>query len=138
MNNQKGLTLIEILASIVILSIIILVSANFFIQGSKFSKVTDEKFSDLQVAKDILAVYQGKDKSTLQDKIGNARLEVSILDELEVDPNQEEYYRGRRAFVTFNKHSDPRIKNDVLVIKVVVESNTNGIKNETVLEGYSK
>ncbi|WP_159439945.1 prepilin-type N-terminal cleavage/methylation domain-containing protein [Bacillus sinesaloumensis] len=138
MKSQEGLTLIEILASIVILSIIILVTANFFVQGSKFSRVSDEKFSDIQIARDILSVYQTKDSSELFLRIGNPRTEINIIDELQVESDQQSYYQGRKAFVAFREHPDPRIKTDVVVIEVVVQSNTSGIKNETVLEGYSR
>ena len=46
--HEKGLTLVEILASIVILAIVLIAFMSFFTQSAKFTKFNDEKLTAVQ------------------------------------------------------------------------------------------
>lgn len=52
--NQKGLTLIEILAAIVILMIVILGFLSFFSQAISHSRITEDKLTAINLAEKVL------------------------------------------------------------------------------------
>lgn len=53
--NQKGLTLVEILAAIVILTIVLLSFSSFFIQSAKNTQYNKEKLTSVEVAEEVVA-----------------------------------------------------------------------------------
>lgn len=58
--NNKGLTLVEILAALVVLGIVLVSFMSFFTQSAKFTAHNDEKLTAVQVAEEIVAeVRQG-------------------------------------------------------------------------------
>ena len=54
-NNESGLTLVEIIAALLILSIILLSFFAFFTQSAKFTKHNKENLTAVQVAEDVVA-----------------------------------------------------------------------------------
>ena len=66
--NDKGLTLVEILAAIVILSLVILAFMTFFTQSAKFTMHNQETLTAVQVAEDIVAKI--RDKNSFEDLLG--------------------------------------------------------------------
>lgn len=63
-NSEKGLTLIEILVSIVILSIIFLSITSFFPQMGLLNKANEDKTITINKAKDILNQWQNRQDVT--------------------------------------------------------------------------
>lgn len=57
-NEEKGLTLIETLLSIVILSIVLTTFINFFPQMGRMNKQNEEKIQAINLAKQILVKWQ--------------------------------------------------------------------------------
>lgn len=55
MQNEKGLTLVEILAALVILGIVLVSVMSFFTQSAKFTSHNNEKLTNIQVAEEIIA-----------------------------------------------------------------------------------
>jgi prepilin-type N-terminal cleavage/methylation domain-containing protein len=53
--NEKGLSLVEVLAAVVILSIVLITFLNFFVQSAKHTKFNNEKLTAVQVAEDVVA-----------------------------------------------------------------------------------
>ena len=53
--KENGLTLIEVVASIVILSIVLLSFAGMFLQSTKHTKYNKEKLTSVEVAEDVVA-----------------------------------------------------------------------------------
>lgn len=53
LHSQKGLTLIEILASIVILSIVVITFFTFFINSSGYTSISSEKFQTTNLAREV-------------------------------------------------------------------------------------
>ncbi|WP_394119702.1 prepilin-type N-terminal cleavage/methylation domain-containing protein [Planococcus donghaensis] len=55
MQNEKGLTLVEILAALVILGIVLVSVMSFFTQSAKFTAHNNEKLTNIQVAEEVIA-----------------------------------------------------------------------------------
>lgn len=55
MQNEKGLTLVEILAALVILGIVLVSVMSFFTQSAKFTTFNYEKLTAVQVAEDVVS-----------------------------------------------------------------------------------
>ena len=53
--NDKGLTLVEILAAIVILSIVLITFTNFLFQSTKYTKLNKEKITAIEVAEEVIS-----------------------------------------------------------------------------------
>ena len=54
-DNEKGLTLVEILAALVILGIILISFSSFFLQSAKNTKYNEEKLNAVAVAEKVIA-----------------------------------------------------------------------------------
>ena len=57
MNNQKGISLLEVLLSITILSIITLSILSFFNQAYDYTKRNEDKTVGINVARNVLILY---------------------------------------------------------------------------------
>lgn len=55
MKNEKGLTLVEILAALVILGIVLVSVMSFFTQSAKFTTHNNEKLTNVQIAEEVVA-----------------------------------------------------------------------------------
>ncbi|MED4203173.1 prepilin-type N-terminal cleavage/methylation domain-containing protein [Neobacillus mesonae] len=70
--NENGLTLIEVLVSIVILSMILLTTMSFFPQMGKINNLNTTKTQAINTAKDILLQWQKKtDDNTMDSFFAN-------------------------------------------------------------------
>ena len=72
MRNEKGLTLVEILAALVILGIVLVSMMSFFTQSAKFTSHNNEKLTNIQVAEEVIAevregAYLSSDSFTRDD-----------------------------------------------------------------------
>lgn len=61
--NEKGLTLVEILVAITILSIVLITFSSFFLQSAKHTNSNKEKLTAVQVAEDLVAKVRSGDYS---------------------------------------------------------------------------
>ncbi|MFJ8063150.1 prepilin-type N-terminal cleavage/methylation domain-containing protein [Psychrobacillus sp. NPDC096426] len=57
--NQKGLTLIEILATVVILMIVIVGFLSFFSQATSHSRITEDKLTAINLAEKVMVERKG-------------------------------------------------------------------------------
>jgi prepilin-type N-terminal cleavage/methylation domain-containing protein len=72
LDNQDGLTLLEVLLSIVILTIVLTSFAGFFSQSALFVKKNEEKLSTSQTAQQVVNLIESHiSKSKLQTKCTN-------------------------------------------------------------------
>ncbi|TWT08960.1 prepilin-type N-terminal cleavage/methylation domain-containing protein [Planomicrobium sp. CPCC 101079] len=80
--NERGLTLIEILAALVILGIVLISVMSFFTQSAKFTAHNNEKLTNVQVAEEVIAeIRQGKYLSdTSFTREGAYKVEIDIKD----------------------------------------------------------
>lgn len=58
LNNEKGLTLLEVLLSIVLLVIVLTTFASFFSQSAMFVKKNEDKFSSTQTAQQVVNLIE--------------------------------------------------------------------------------
>ncbi|MEH7523899.1 prepilin-type N-terminal cleavage/methylation domain-containing protein, partial [Bacillus sp. JJ1503] len=66
--NQKGFTLLELLLSILILTIIFISFMTFFSQSAFFIKKNEEKFSAANTAQMVLNILQEREKEKKDKK----------------------------------------------------------------------
>ncbi|KMJ60294.1 hypothetical protein AB685_05620 [Bacillus sp. LL01] len=79
-HNQKGLTLIEILASIVILGIILTGMLGFFSQMVKYSSHADNKITSINLAEKMLSEYKTTNSYGSEHTINGKNYYVEITD----------------------------------------------------------
>ena len=70
--NDSGMTLVEILAALVLLSIVLLAFFSFFTQSAKFTQHNKEKLTAVEVAEDVVALLR-------------ANMDLDELEEYEVN-----------------------------------------------------
>ena len=58
--NEKGITLLEVMASIVLLSIILLSFFSFFIQGKKFERFNEAAYTATQLSEELVYLVENK------------------------------------------------------------------------------
>ena len=120
-NNDKGLTLIEILAAVVILSIVLVTFTNLFLQSAKHTKFNNEKLTAVQVAEDVVAKvraneYKGKSVGQKFSEIGYDGYEVSI--EIKDGPSGVNLHK---AIIKVNSSLDTGTKKSSFVTEMYYE-----------------
>ncbi|WP_341357029.1 prepilin-type N-terminal cleavage/methylation domain-containing protein [Rossellomorea sp. y25] len=100
--NEKGITLLEVLLSMVILSIVLLTIVNFFPQMGRMNTYNGEKMKAVNVARGELAAW--KERGSLDTPPPH------YIKNEGTDPNDYHYFTstidGFEVNVTINKHSD--------------------------------
>ncbi|WP_057771780.1 type IV pilus modification PilV family protein [Cytobacillus dafuensis] len=96
--NQKGITLLEVLLSMLILSIILVSFFSFFSQSAVFIKKNDDKLSAVNTAQMVLNILQENEKkntlylpqSVLEDvNSGKSSIITNEMDEFSTLLNQD-------------------------------------------------
>lgn len=99
--NEKGITLLEVLLSMVILSIVLLTIVNFFPQMGRMNAYNGEKMKAVNVARGELAVW--KERGSLETPPPH------YIKNEGIDPHHQYFTStidGFKVNVTINKHSD--------------------------------
>lgn len=79
--NNEGLTLVEILAALVLLSIVLVAFMSFFTQSAKFTAHNHETLTAVQVAEDVVAeVRTGAYPESHTLSRGEYKIEIVIED----------------------------------------------------------
>ena len=120
-NNDKGLTLVEILAAVVILSIVLVTFTNLFLHSAKHTKFNNEKLTAVQVAEDVVAKVRAneyKEKSGGEEfsEIGYDGYEVSI--KIEDGPSDVNLHK---AVITVEKNPGTGIKKSSFITEMYYE-----------------
>lgn len=55
MKDEQGISLVEVVASIVLITIILISFFGFFIQSSKYTRFNEEKLVSVDIAEDVIA-----------------------------------------------------------------------------------
>ncbi len=122
--NEKGLTLIEVLASLVILSIILISFSSLLLQATKHTKFNKEKLTEVDIAEEVIGEIRGNDNC----------LSVKTIVEAE---DYKDFYK-----VTLNcEGSTKDVPNSLgrAVVTVKTKGNTNAQKRSTfTTETYYK
>ncbi|MGG3560463.1 prepilin-type N-terminal cleavage/methylation domain-containing protein [Neobacillus rhizosphaerae] len=133
LRSQKGLTLVEILVSIVLLAIILTSFISFFTQSALFTKNNDQKLDTMQTAQKIVNLVEIE--ITKQDLIDNfiintseqviktplTKTEIEGLIDDTIDPRYD-------VTVEISKNSSQNL----IMFKIIVQDPTSaGNKSET-------
>ena len=132
-HSQKGLTLVEVLVSIVLLAIILTSFISFFTQSALFTKKNDQKLDTMQTAQKVVNLVEIE--ITKQDLIENLIINSSeqviktslTKTEIEglINDNIDPRYDVR---VEISKNSSQNL----IMFKIIVQDPTNtGNKSET-------
>jgi prepilin-type N-terminal cleavage/methylation domain-containing protein len=130
--DQNGFTLLEVLISIVILSIIFLSIINFFPQMSFFNKENENKTQALNNAKDLLIEWENS-----TDVISNLKNKTATSLP-GYDRSDSTYYYFKTTKGSFNANIKIKIKSDLSstpietrFIDVQLLNNRNNVLGET-------
>ena len=78
-HNERGMTLVELLAAIALLCIVLVTFMSLFTQSAKFTAHNNEKLTNVQVAEDVIAdIRQGIYQNSLIFKKDNYTVEITI------------------------------------------------------------
>lgn len=133
--NQNGFSLVEVLASFILISILFSIIGSYFVSSYQQSSSISNKYSAVQLAESLLSTYKKMNYSDLSPKVGTTEI-IDIRNQLQIDPNFD--IGSFSAKVEFQKHPDLALQNRLIVIKVTVTSKKNGVSKETSLEGYKR
>ncbi len=134
-SNQSGFSIIEVLVSILMISILFTIIGAYFVNSYQQSTILSKNYSAVQLAESLLNSYKIRSFQDLVPKVGTSE-KVDIRSQLQIDPSFD--YGLYSAQVEFEKHPDPQLQNRLIVIRVTVFSEVNGIKKQTSLEGYKR
>ena len=106
LKNDNGLTLVEILAALVLLSIVLVAFMTFFTQSAKFTAHNHETLTAVQVSEQVIAkVRKGNYQTTTEQDVGNYKVEIKIF------PETSEV-KLMRAVITVIPKSNQKIKSE--------------------------
>ncbi|QHS24267.1 type II secretion system protein [Virgibacillus sp. MSP4-1] len=134
LKEEKGLTLVEVLAGIVILSIILLSVGSFFINGTKYSNASEQKLSNAYIANNILNEYKQLSFTELHDCIGEDHL-VDIKAILDIPSEEQPALNDLTASLTISEHP---LKNRVVILSVEIKNPNSDINNRYEMKRYVK
>ena len=129
LKEEKGISLVEVLASIVLTTILLMLVSSYFIQSFQQNKHMDKSFSSIQLCQSLLDVYKAKGFDILSSNLGNPK-SIQINDELQLDSSTNVSRYSAEVIVI--PHPDLPIR--VLIVKITVF--TKNEQNKTQLEGY--
>lgn len=130
MRNNRGFTLVEVLASIVIIFILFTLISNYFIKSYEQSNYLNREYTSTQLCESLLKVYRSKPYSTLIDDIGTTK-EISNIEEvLQLDSTEK--LDGYSATVQIQNHPDDKLTERAII--VIISVSQHG-KEPIVLEG---
>ncbi|OHR71929.1 hypothetical protein HMPREF3291_23040 [Bacillus sp. HMSC76G11] len=136
--SQKGFTLIEVLASIVILAIMFSVLSGFFVNSASYSNTFDKKLSAVQLSKSLLEKYQAEGFEEAGTKVGQTeKISGKAITEKLGLPESMFNAADYEADVSFLPPDPNRIKTDQLIrIQVTVSVHTGNTSSTSKIEGY--
>lgn len=105
LKEEKGMTLLEILASLVIFAIVFIPLFSFFTQSAIFTKHNEEKLSAIDVAEEVVAnARDGAYQSSTTFQKGNYNIDVKIV-------KGPENTNLRKAIITITSLTNSKVKN---------------------------
>ncbi|WP_191555893.1 type IV pilus modification PilV family protein [Metabacillus idriensis] len=140
--KEQGFTLIEVLASIVILTIMFSVLSSFFVNSASYSNSFDKKLNSVQLSKSLLEKFQAEGFEAAHKRLQTGSKSLSSAEINSVLELSEDFvpvtYEAKIEYFTISRQDepvmDPALLSRFILIKVTV-SNKDG-KSEAELEGY--
>jgi prepilin-type N-terminal cleavage/methylation domain-containing protein len=137
-SKQSGFTLIEVLASIVILTIMFSALSGFFVNSASYSNTFDKKLTAVQLSRTILESYQEDGYDKFKNLIGPPlELDHAALKEiLGIEGEELIDISAYSATVSLKKHSDLLLSEKLIEINVTVHYKDRSSITESTLKGY--
>lgn len=76
LKEERGVSLVEVVASIVLITIILLSFFGFFVQSAKHTKFNEEKLSSVEIAENIIATIRSN-PTNYKSNLSNEKVDVS-------------------------------------------------------------
>ena len=110
--NESGLTLVEIIVSIAILSIVLVTFFSFFIQSTKYTEFNKEKLTAIQVAESVVADIRNivnvteleSNYEIVDDKYVDSMSYPPFIVEIQIVPSP--ISNLQEAIITINKNEE--------------------------------
>ncbi|QNG61054.1 type II secretion system protein [Bacillus sp. PAMC26568] len=135
-SKQSGFTLIEVLASIVILTIMFSALSGFFVNSASYSNTFDKKLTAVQLSKSLLESYQKEEFNSIYGRINREDYLDSNKIHAKLGTTQEMIDTSLyNATVSFS-HPEDRFKNKLIRIKVTVSAVNDDSSTTAELQGY--
>lgn len=144
--NDNGFTLIEVIASITIITIVLISFSQIFIQSNKTASINTEKLVTINLADAMLAKVRAKSytkitltSATVQDYfINRTKTYKKLMDPpLEIELNGRTYAISYQASQSTSKPANSSFsEKDLNLIKVVVTVTAPDGKTKGSSEGY--
>lgn len=132
--NEKGAHLVEIVAAIVLISIILISFVSIFIQSRQFEKRNEEKYTAIQLSEEILHLLETNDVDETQPNILWETLlkehfgENGNADFIEV--NHKKYYP--HVTIKNSKETNVLLEEQQSIITISIDTEVNGQRKEVV------
>lgn len=136
--NNKGLTLVEVLASVILISVILFTFFSFFIQSAKTGKTSEEVVDATYIAQvEMEKLYEISNKGGFKSGINEI---VNSLSYKQLAPDSSKEYRysksqeGFYLKLTFKEHTYPGMSYLVIEVFEHEQNIRPRAKMETILE----
>lgn len=136
--NNKGLTLVEVLASVILISVILFTFFSFFIQSAKTGKTSEEVVDATYIAQvEMEKLYEISNKGDFKSGINEI---VNSLSYKQLAPDSSKEYRysksqeGFYLKLTFKEHTYPGMSYLVIEVFEHEQDIRPRAKMETILE----
>lgn len=141
MDKQRGFTLVEVLASIVLISLIVMVSISFFVHSQQTqntsAQITDATYVVQSEMENILNLSKAETFSTAMVQLDNDPVYQEINSEDDYTFKKMEYPFSLKLRVIIDKEFTDIDGNKIYKLKVIVEAYENSklkAKMETRIE----
>ncbi|EKN65869.1 hypothetical protein BABA_18282 [Neobacillus bataviensis LMG 21833] len=139
--SQKGLTLVEILVSIVLLGIILTSFMGFFTQSALFTKKNENKLGTMQTAQKYISLIEEVSKEELSNYSLTKDLTKKVIldskDKIDAlilpDEPIKSSYNIQAEFTT--KDTDSTIPDNLIKIKLIIKD-PNDVNNMSITYTY--
>ena len=102
-NNNRGLTLVEILAALIILSLVFIAFMTFFSQSAKFTMHNKEKLTAVQVAEDVVAIIRTNNEQNVNNICVEIKSKVQEAKSSDVFKSGQTESESPTALMTINE-----------------------------------
>ncbi|WP_411333522.1 type II secretion system protein J [Metabacillus indicus] len=136
LQKEQGFTLIEVLASIIILTIMFSVLSSFFVNSASYSNSFDKNITSQQLSKSLLEAYQAEGFIEAKRKINTGENLAPDVIKQKLALHEDAFsLNGYSANVSFREPSQANLRGKLVEISVTV-TNRDGISSSSTLEGY--
>ena len=132
--NCMGISLVEVLALVVLVSIIFSIFSSYILASVQNSKIISNKYNAVQIADSLMNVYLKKEYDELLPLAGST-VNIELEEMLGLDSGG---WDGYKATLTVEQHPESKLKDRILVLQVNVISTSNVGQKESSIKGYKR